>query len=324
MKLQQLRYIWEVAHHDLNVSATAESLFTSQPGISKQIRMLEDELGVQIFARSGKHLTHVTTAGEIILELAGEVLRKAESIKQVAEEFADETRGVLTIASTYADARYMLPAVVDRFLKSYPNVSILLEQDSPSRVANMCSEGKVDLIISTELQRETSGLITIPCYRWNHCLVVPLNHPLAQLNNCSLDSIADYPILTYIADSEARSKLDEAFHGFGLEPNVVFTAVDSDTIKTYVRRQLGVGIIPGLTYQRDLDRDLAKIDISHLISSCITSMAFKRGVFLRSFAYDFVSQFAPHLERGLIQDALSRPHLADRLPLFEDLDLMSY
>ena len=176
MKLQQLRYIWEVAHHDLNVSATAQSLFTSQPGISKQIRLLEDELGVEIFARSGKHLTHITPAGEVILDLAGEMLRKAESIKRVAQEFSDETAGTLSIATTHTQARYVLPEVISRFMQQYPDVSLVMKQGTPPQVAQMAADGEVDFVIATEALNQFASLITLPCFRWNRCVVVPEGH----------------------------------------------------------------------------------------------------------------------------------------------------
>ena len=182
MKLQQLRYIWEVAHHDLNVSATAQSLFTSQPGISKQIRLLEDELGVEVFARSGKHLTHVTPAGEAILEAAGEVLRKVESIKQVAQEYSNEKKGSLSIATTHTQARYALPATISAFIERYPEVSLHMHQGTPMQISEMAADGTVDFAIATEALELFSDLIMMPCYRWNRCILVPRDHPLAQLS----------------------------------------------------------------------------------------------------------------------------------------------
>ena len=181
MKLQQLRYIWEVAHHDLNVSATAQSLFTSQPGISKQIRLLEDELGVEIFARSGKHLTHITPAGEVILELAGEMLRKSDAIKRVAHEFSDETSGTLSIATTHTQARYVLPPIIKDFMSGYPKVSLQMQQGTPPQIAEMAAEGSVDFAIATEALQQFNSLVLLPCYRWNRCIVVPKGHPLTQV-----------------------------------------------------------------------------------------------------------------------------------------------
>ncbi len=321
MKLQQLRYIWEVAHHDLNVSATAQSLYTSQPGISKQIRLLEDELGVEVFARSGKHLTHITPAGEVILELAGEMLRKADSIKRVAQEFSNERSGALSIATTHTQARYVLPGIINSFIGEYPDVSLSMQQGTPMQIAEMAAEGSVDFAIATEALELFSDLIILPCYRWNRCIVVPKEHPLAQLNRLTLDAVAAHPIVTYTFGFTGRSKLDDAFNSKGLTPKVVFTAVDADVIKTYVRLGLGIGIVAGLAYDDDLDKDLVKLDASHLFASSVTSLAFRRGTFLRGFMYDFISELAPHLSRDLVQEALSRANPADRDDLYAHIEL---
>jgi LysR family cys regulon transcriptional activator len=243
MKLQQLRYIWEVAHHDLNVSATAQSLYTSQPGISKQIRLLEDELGVEVFARSGKHLTRVTPAGERIITTAGEILRKVESIKQIAQEFSNEKKGTLSIATTHTQARYALPPVIRDFIKQYPDVALHMHQGSPMQIAEMAADGTVDFAIATEALELFGDLVMMPCYRWNRCVVVPQGHPLAKLPKLTLEALAEYPIVTYVFGFTGRSKLDEAFSHRGLTPKVVFTAADADVIKTYVRLGLGVGIV---------------------------------------------------------------------------------
>ena len=321
MKLQQLRYIWEVAHHDLNVSATAQSLYTSQPGISKQIRLLEDELGVEVFARSGKHLTHLTPAGEVILELAGEMLRKADSIKRVAQEFSNERSGALSIATTHTQARYVLPGIINSFIGEYPDVSLSMQQGTPMQIAEMAAEGSVDFAIATEALELFSDLIILPCYRWNRCIVVPKDHPLAQLDRLTLDAVAAHPIVTYTFGFTGRSKLDDAFNSKGLTPKVVFTAVDADVIKTYVRLGLGIGIVAGLAYDDDLDKDLVKLDASHLFASSVTSLAFRRGTFLRGFMYDFISELAPHLSRDLVQEALSRANPADRDDLYAHIEL---
>ena len=198
MKLQQLRYIWEVAHHDLNVSATAQSLYTSQPGISKQIKLLEDELGVEVFARSGKHLTRITPAGETIIEKAGEILRKVESIKQVAQEFSNEKKGSLSIATTHTQARYALPEVIARFIEKYPEVSLHMHQGSPIQIAEMAAEGLVDFAIATEGLELFGDLVMMPCYNWNRCILVPKGHPLAKVDKLTLELVAEHPIVTYV------------------------------------------------------------------------------------------------------------------------------
>ncbi|MCH2039984.1 MAG: HTH-type transcriptional regulator CysB [Saccharospirillaceae bacterium] len=303
MKLQQLRYIWEVAHHDLNVSATAQVLYTSQPGISKQIRLLEDELGVEVFARSGKHLTRITPAGEAILQVAGEILRKVESIKQVAQEFSDETKGSLSIATTHTQARYALPGVIEGFMQKYPDVSLHMHQGTPMQISEMAANGTTDFAIATEAMELFSDLIMMPCYRWNRSILVPRNHPLAQNPRPSLEQVAAYPLVTYVFGFTGRSKLDEAFKTRGLTPRVAFTAADSDVIKTYVRLGVGVGIVASMALDKDQDSDLVAIDASHLFAPSVTQIGFRKGTFLRGYMYDFISAFAPHLSRDLVEKA---------------------
>ncbi len=324
MKLQQLRYIWEVAHHDLNVSATAQSLFTSQPGISKQIRLLEDELGVEVFSRSGKHLTHVTPAGEVILELAGEILRKSESIKRVAQEFSNEKSGTLSIATTHTQARYVLPGIIKEFMSSYPQVSLQMQQGTPLQIAEMAAEGTVDFAIATEALELFSDLVMLPCFRWNRCIVVPKDHPLASASKVTLEAVAEHPIVTYTFGFTGRSKLDDAFNSRGLTPKVTFTAVDADVIKTYVRLGLGIGIIAGLAYDEVLDEDLVKLDASHLFASSVTSLGFRKGTFLRGYMYDFITELAPHLTSDIVGEALSRVQPSERKALYEHIELPLY
>lgn len=324
MKLQQLRYIWEVAHHDLNVSATAQSLYTSQPGISKQIRLLEDELGVEIFARSGKHLTRVTPAGEAILKTAGEILRKVESIKQLAQEFSNEQKGSLSIATTHTQARYALPTTISRFIERYPEVSLHMHQGSPMQISELAADGTVDFAIATEALELFSDLIMMPCYRWNRCIVVPRNHPLAQTSKPTLEDIAAHPIVTYVFGFTGRSRLDEAFMAKGLSPKVVFTATDADVIKTYVRLGLGIGILAKMAHDPEEDSDLVALDASHLFAPSITKIGFRRGTFLRGFMYDFIEMFAPHLTREVVEEAYQRHTKMELDELFQEIELPVY
>ena len=324
MKLQQLRYIWEVAHHDLNVSATAQSLFTSQPGISKQIRLLEDELGVEIFARSGKHLTHVTPAGEDILKTAEEVLFKVKSIRQVAEEYADEKKGSLSIATTHTQARYALPPTISTFIDRYPEVALHMHQGTPMQISEMAADGTVDFAIATEALELFSDLIMMPCYRWNRCILVPKGHPLTELSELTLEAVAAHPIVTYVFGFTGRSKLDEAFVEKGLEPRVVFTAADADVIKTYVRLGLGIGIVAAMAYEESKDSDLVALDASHLFDSSVTRIGCRKGTFLRGFMYEFIEDFAPHLTREVVQDAFQRHTKAELEELFSHLKLPVY
>ncbi len=321
MKLQQLRYIWEVAHHDLNVSATAQSLFTSQPGISKQIRLLEDELGVEIFSRSGKHLTHVTPAGQTIIEQAGEILRKVDSIKKVAQEYSNEKRGSLSIATTHTQARYALPAVIAEFIDRYPDVSLHMHQGSPVQIAELAADSAVDFAIATEGLELFGDLVMMPCYRWNRCIVVPENHPLAQLSELSLADIAAYPIVTYVFGFTGRSKLDEAFTHQGLDARVVFTATDADVIKTYVRLGLGIGIIARMAHEPFQDKGLVALDASHLFEPSTTMIGCRKGTFLRGYMYEFIELFAPHLDRATVQAAFECSSRAEIEAMFEGVDL---
>ncbi len=320
MKLQQLRYIWEVARHDLNVSATAQSLYTSQPGISKQIRLLEDELGVEIFNRSGKHLTRVTPAGEAILRIAGDILRKVDAIKQVSQEFSDDRRGSLSIATTHTQARYALPSVVDGFMRRYPDVSLHMQQGTPMQIAEMASDGTVDFAIATEALELFGNLVMLPCYHWNRCVVVPREHPLAQVAKLTLEDIAKYPIVTYVFGFTGRSKLDEAFSRKGLTPRVVFTAADADVIKTYVRLGLGVGIVAHMAVSAE-DKDLVALDASHLFEPSTTRIGFRKGTFLRGFMYEFIREFAPHLTRERIDAATHANARSEIDALFRDVNL---
>lgn len=319
MKLQQLRYVWEVSRHGLNVSATAQSLFTSQPGISKQIRLLEDELGIEIFARSGKHLTHVTPAGQEVIAKAGEILSQVNNIKRVAEEYREEKRGQLSIATTHTQARYALPEVIDQFIADYPEVSLHMHQGTPQQIAELASDGQVDFAIATEGLEHFSDLIMLPCYSWNRCVVVPKGHPLTLASTLSLEQVAAHRLVTYVFGFTGRSKLDEAFDRAGLEPRVVFTATDADVIKTYVRLGLGIGIMARMAFDSLQDKDLVAIDASHLFAPSTTMIAFRRGTFLRTYMYDFMELFAPHLTKTQVQAAFAASDQEAIANVFEEV-----
>lgn len=320
MKLQQLRYIWEVAHHELNVSATAQSLYTSQPGISKQIRLLEDELGVEIFARSGKHLTRVTAAGEQILQTAGEILRKVETIKRIGQEFSNQKKGTLSIATTHTQARYALPSVIKGFIRQYPEVALHMHQGSPVQIAEMAADGTVDFAIATEGLELFDDLLMMPCYRWNRCVVVPKGHPLTQ-KPLTLQALAEHPLVTYVFGFTGRSRLDEAFDREGLLPKVVFTAADADVIKTYVRLGLGVGIVAQMAFDPIQDSDLVSLDASALFEPSVTKIGFRRGTFLRGFMCDFIERFAPHLTRRIQTQLMNCRSKDEQNALFAHIEL---
>jgi LysR family cys regulon transcriptional activator len=325
MKLQQLRYICEVAKHDLNVSATAESLYTSQPGISKQIRTLEDELGIQIFQRSGKHFTDVTPAGRAILEVAGDILDRVENIRRIAREASDQRRGSLSVATTHTQARYVLPPIIRTFIDKYPNVSLHMHQGTPMQISELASKGTVDFAIATEALELFSNLVMMPCYRWNRSVIVPHGHPLAgHAGRLTLADIASYPIVTYVFGFTGRSQLDKAFNSAGLKAQVVFTASDADVIKTYVKLGLGVGIVASMAYDPAVDRDLHSLPADHLFEASTTKIGCRRGMFLRGYMYEFVALFAPHLTRELVDAAMKTRTQEELDGLFADLDLPVY
>jgi LysR family transcriptional regulator, cys regulon transcriptional activator len=304
MKLQQLRYIVEVLNHNLNVSSTAESLYTSQPGISKQVRMLEDELGIQVFGRSGKHLTHVTPAGRDVIEIAQQILAKVESIKAVAKEHTLPDQGKLNIATTHTQARYALPPVISGFMQKYPKVSLHMHQGTPQQISEAASRGDADFAIATEALHLYSDLVMLPCYHWNRSVIVRKDHPLLQLGRkIAIEDVAQHPIVTYVFGFTGRSELDRAFAAKGLEPKIVFTATDADVIKTYVRLGLGVGVIASMAMDKELDKDLVAIDSSHLFEASTTKIGFRKGAFLRTYMYDFIERFAPHLSKDVVEKA---------------------
>ena len=300
MKLRQLSYIHEVARRGLNVTAAADALFTSQPGVSKQIRMLEEELGVDIFIRNGKQLSEITPAGKRILEFADRVLNEVGNIKNVAEEFRDADRGDLSIATTHTQARYALPPVIQRFKASFPRVSLHLHQGSPPQIARMAAEGQTDFAIATEALEHFEQLVMLPCYHWNRCILVKPDHPLTQVSRLELEDVAAHPLITYTFGFTGRSKLDQAFAARGLKPDVVLTAVDADVIKTYVRLGLGIGIVADMAFDPKQDSDLVALRADHLFETSTTHIGFRRGLFLRGYMYQFIETFAPHLHPELV------------------------
>jgi len=319
MKLQQLRYVWEVARHGLNISATAESLYTSQPGVSKQIRLLEDELGVQIFARSGKHLTHITPAGKTIVEMAGHILVEAGNIKRAAQEYRDEKRGTLAIATTHTQARYWLPMRIAAFMQRYPEVHLQMHQGSPKQIAEMAVQGEADVVVATEALERYEELVTLPIYHWNRSIVVPRGHPLAA-GPLTLERLADYPLVTYVAGFTGRSQLDRAFEAHHLRPNVVFTASDADVIKCYVKLGLGVGVVANMAVDAE-ESALQALDASHLFPTSTTRIALRRRTFVRRFVYDFFQLLGPHLTHERVEAALNARSREEAEALFAGVKL---
>jgi len=324
MTLRQLRYIAAVARYGLNVSATAEHLYTSQPGVSKQIRLLEDELGVEIFERTGRQLTRITPAGEAIIELANRVIHETENIDQVAQEYRDPTSGSLSIATTHTQARYALPPVIDRFTAAYPRVALHMNQGTPMQIAEMAANGGVDFAIATEAMEHFEDLVMMPCYHWDRAIIVRRDNPLAELSEITLADVASQPIITYVFGFTGRSRLDKAFNNAGVTPHVVLTATDADVIKTYVRHGLGIGIMANMAYEPAADADLMRIDASHLFESSTTRIGFRRNTRLRSYMYAFIEEFAPHLTRDVVDAALAADSPEEREALFTDIELPRY
>ncbi|MGB0936281.1 MAG: HTH-type transcriptional regulator CysB [Colwellia sp.] len=304
MKLQQLKYIVEVMNNNLNVSATAESLYTSQPGISKQVRMLEDELGIQIFGRSGKHLTHITEPGQEIVDIATQILSKVEGIKAVANEYTLPDEGTLRIATTHTQARYALPDVIEGFIQKYPKVSLHMSQGTPTQISESAARGKADFVIATESLHLYNDIIMLPCYHWNRSIVVKPGHPLLAKSKITITDIAKYSLVTYGFGFTGRSELDAAFNREGAKPKVAFTATDADVIKTYVRLGVGIGVIATMSFDPKIDGDLIAIDASHLFKSSMTKIGFRRGTFLRGYMFDFIERFAPHLNKNIVSEAM--------------------
>ncbi|RKF19729.1 HTH-type transcriptional regulator CysB [Alginatibacterium sediminis] len=325
MKLQQLRYVVEVQNNNLNVSATAESLYTSQPGISKQIRLLEDELGVQIFKRSGKHLSKVTPAGEEIIRISSEILAKVESIKAVARQHTHPDQGSLNISTTHTQARYALPSVIKGFIERYPNVSLNMHQGTPSQINDAVAKGSADFAIATEALHIFSDLVMLPCYHWNRSILVKPDHELAikhaKGEAITIADLAKFSIVTYIFGFTGRSDLDEAFGEAGETPHIVFTATDADVIKTYVRVGIGVGVLASMAIDPNQDSDLVAIDASHLFRSSTTKICFRKGTFLRTYMYDFIERFAPHLSRDLVDRAVMAKTVDEVERIFEGIEL---
>ena len=306
MKLQQLRYLCEIANQDLNLSKTAKTLHTSQPGISKQIQLLEEELKVKIFIRNGKRLVKITPPGEAILKIAERMMQDTENLKRISQEFTHEAGGTLTIATTHTQARYVLPAVIKRFTARYPDVKLILRQGSPTQISTLVTSGEADIAIATEAIELFHELVMLPCYEWNRCIVVSPTHPLLELKELTLEAIAQYPIITYDFAFTGRSKINQAFESKKLSPNVVLTAIDSDVIKTYVELGLGIGILAKMAFDPKRDKHLRSIDASHLFESSTTRIGISRNSYLRGYIFDFIEMFAPRLSEATIRTALQK------------------
>lgn len=304
MNLQQLKYLREVARCGLNISTAANVLHTAQPGISNQIRQLEDELNIQIFERNGKRLVGITQPGRAVLAMAERVLREIEHIKQIGYEFSHDASGSLSIATTHTQARYALPPVIKTFTAEYPNIRLHIHQGNPTQIAQMVVSGAADIAIATEGMDEFEDIVVLPCYQWNHCLVAPPGLPILREEPLTLEAIAAYPIVTYELAFAGRMRINDAFSEAGLRPNVVLAAIDADVIKTYVELGLGIGLIASMAFDEKRDSNLRMRDVSHLFAPSTTRIGLRRGAHLRGFTYAFIEMFAGHLDRRAVDEAM--------------------
>src|SRR5215475_10473760 len=320
MKLHQLRYLAAVAQSGLNITAAAQKLHTSQPGVSKQIKLLEDELGFQIFVREGRNLTRITPAGQQVIDRALRILQEAQSIRDLSTELRDEGRGSLSIGTTHTQARYVLPDVIRGFRTRYPNVRLNLHQGTSEQIAEMVAQDRIDCAIATGSEQLFPDLTLLPCYRWHRAVVVLRDHPLANVGRVTLKTLAAYPLITYTFSFTGPASLQEIFAKAGLTPNIAITARDADVIKTYVRLGLGVGIVAHMAIGEN-DPDLVAIDASHLFAAHVTWIGFRRGTLLRKYMYEFAQLLAPHLERRLIDRAHRSANAEETAQLFTDIKL---
>lgn len=305
MKLRQFEYVVEVVKNGMNVTAAADKLFTSQPGVSSQIKRLEEELGIIIFERSGKHINGLTPEGTLLVERFETILNEVDNVKRIADDFSHPDSGMLSIATTHTQARYVLPPVITEFRQRYPNVQLQINQGTPEQIASLTDTGQADIGIATEALELFDNLILLPCYRWNRCVIVPKGHPLTNESMLSLEAIAEHPIITYVFGVADRSVINRAFKQKDLDLNVVLTAADAEVIKAYVRNGLGIGICARMAYDRAQDEDLAVLDAGNLFDSSVTSLAIRKNSVLREYVYDFIKLFASHLNRNVVDKALA-------------------
>lgn len=308
MNFQQLRSVREAVRQGFNLTAVAEALHTSQPGVSRQIRELEDELGIEIFVRAGKRLTGLTPPGATVLPIIERLLQEAGNLRRAGEDFAAQDRGVLTIAATHSQARYALPPAVRDFSAEHPDVSLRMHQGTPRQIAELLIAGEADIGIATEALASYPGLVALPCYQWTHAVIVPPRHPLAADAErglpLTLARLARFPLVTYESGYTGRSHIDEAFTRARVATNVVLEAMDADVIKTYVELGMGVGIVAAIAFDEARDQHLRAIDARHLFAPNMTRLAIKRGAFLRGYVYDFIRGFASPLTRQVVEQAL--------------------
>lgn len=305
MNLHQLRFVREAVRQNFNLTEAAKALFTSQPGVSKAIIELEEELGIDIFSRHGKRIRGLTEPGRAVLKSVEIIMQEIDGLKRIGNEFAAHDSGSFTIATTHTQARYSLPAVVQAFTQKFPKVRLSLLQGNPKQVADMVLMDQADLAIATESIANIDGLISMPCYQWEHQVVVPPEHPLLKSRLITLEELAEYPLITYDSAFTGRNKIDHAFSLRNIKPDILLEAIDADVIKTYVELGMGVGIIAGMAFDPERDRNLRAIPAGHLFGTNVSRLALKQGAYLRGYVFTFIELLAPTLNRKLVEQLLS-------------------
>jgi LysR family cys regulon transcriptional activator len=310
MKLQQLRYLVAIVDSGMNITAASQRLFTSQPGISKQVKMLEDELSLRLFIRKGKSLESLTEAGEEVVQRARTILNEVDNIRSLSSELAGQLQGELVVATTHTQARYVLPDLLEGFHRQFPSISISLHQGSSDNIAQQVQDQNADFAIASGQSELFEDLLTLPIYRWERTILVRPGHPLTEINKLSLANLAKFPIISYTHSFDENSDQANAFASAGIKPNVVFSAEDPDTIKTYVRKDMGIGIVACMAYDQEKDSDLVALDATHLFPSCTTWIGFRKDRFLRDYMYAFLELMVPGAEREKIDELLANPELS--------------
>ncbi|HNJ76078.1 MAG TPA: CysB family HTH-type transcriptional regulator [Azospira sp.] len=311
MNFQQLRIVRETVRQDFNLTEVANALYTSQPGVSKHIKDLEDELGIEIFVRRGKRLLGLTEPGKELVQVVDRILVDTQNLRRIADQFASRETGHFVVATTHTQARYALPTIIKWFKSDYPKVHLALHQGSPKEIADMLTSGAADVGIATEGLDESPEIATFPFYRWHHAVIVRKDHPLLRAGAVTLEALSEYPIITYHEGFTGRAHVDKAFADAGIVPDIVLSAIDADVIKTYVDLDLGVGIIASMAYDADKDRNLSLIPVPELFPSNTTRLAVRRGTYLRSYAYAFIEKVCPDVGEEAVRAALSKQNGSD-------------
>lgn len=322
MTLQQLKYLLAIADSGLNITAAADRLYTSQPGISKQLKLLEQELGVQLFTRKGKSLVAITPAGRDVISRARKILREVQNIRSLAREMSGEQEGTLSIGTTHTQARYVLPEAIREFRERYPKVNLEMHQGTSEQIAELVAANRIDFAIATGSRQLFPTLVILPCYQWDRIILVPKGHPLTRVpGRIDLAALAAYPLITYVFSATGESSFKRAFNEHELEPQVVFTARDADIIKTYVRMGMGVGVVASMAYEAADQKDLVALDAVGLFPRVTTWLGFRRDSVLRGYMVDFIALFAPHLSTEMIRRAAELPSQAEVDALLESVKL---